>query len=219
MRSSSFIIGVSGGSGSGKTTFARCLQKILGEKNCSILLQDSYYFDQSANFKGDGSINYDHPSAIDFSLLALHLSLLKSYQEIMVPQYCFKTHKRLKTVTHLTPKPIIITDGILILSQQRVCEVLDSKVFIDTPEDIRYERRLTRDVKERGRTEKGVRKQFYETVKPMHDQFVEPSKKFADYIYSGTENFSLKIKSYLIEIGFGELAQNCEGLELIDGIF
>lgn len=194
------IIGVSGGSGSGKTTFARALMDFLGEENCSILLQDAYYFDQSRNFKGDGSINYDHPNAIDFSLMALHLKLLKESKDIQVPQYCFKTHKRLPKVTEFPSKKVIITDGILILSQPRVREVLDHSVFIDTPEEVRFQRRLERDVNERGRTAEGVKKQFAESVKPMHDQFVEPSKKFANVIYSGTADFTPIIIDYLNQL-------------------
>lgn len=194
---SSIIIGISGGSGSGKTTFAHQLQSYLGEDTCGLLLQDAYYFDQSRIFSGDGSINYDHPSAIDFSLMALHLEILKQGNDIKVPQYCFKSHKRLNTTTDFKSKPIIITDGILILSQPRVREVLDSSVFIDTPEDVRFQRRLTRDVNERGRTEEGVRLQFAETVKPMHDQFVEPSKKFAKVVYSGVDSFEPKILNYM----------------------
>ena len=152
---SPLLIGVSGGSGSGKTTFARLLFDYLGKGVCSILYQDAYYFDQSRNFKGDGSINYDHPNAIDFSLMTLHLELLKEGKNIDVPHYCFKTHKRLDQVTSFPPKPIVITDGILILSQPRVRDQFDISVFIDTPEEERFRRRLERDVKERGRTQRG----------------------------------------------------------------
>jgi len=201
----SFIIGISGGSGSGKTTFARQIQKLVGVDKCGILLQDSYYFDQSQNFKGDGSVNYDHPNAIDFSLLSLHLDILKSGQEIQMPQYCFKTHKRLDEFVRFSPKPIIVTDGILILSQPQVRRVLDSSVFIDTSEEVRFQRRLARDVKERGRTPEGVKKQFIETVKPMHDQFVEPSKVYADFIYSGERKFNEHIEAYLDRLGLDHL--------------
>ncbi len=191
--SSSLIIGVSGGSGSGKTTFATTLREQIGPEFCSILLQDSYYFDQSRLFKGDGSINYDHPNSIDFSLMALHLSLLRQGESVKVPRYCFKTHKRLREFTELAPKSVIITDGILVLSQPRLREYTDLNIFIDTPEDVRFSRRLKRDVVERGRTKEGVRKQIAATVKPMHDQFVEPSMRFADLTYSGTEDFIPKV--------------------------
>lgn len=191
------LIGVSGGSGSGKTTFARQLHEYLGEENSEILYQDAYYFDQSRNFKGDGSINYDHPNAIDFSLMALHLELLKEGKSIDVPHYCFKSHKRLEQVTKLSPKPIVLIDGILILSQPRVRENFDVSVFIDTPEQVRFERRLERDINERGRTPDGVKKQFQATVKPMHDQFVEVSKKHAHIIYPGTEEFLPRIIDFL----------------------
>ncbi|MCB9027006.1 MAG: uridine kinase [Bdellovibrionaceae bacterium] len=198
--SSVLLIGVSGGSGSGKTTFARQLFDYLGPDSCSILYQDSYYFDQSRNFKGDGSINYDHPRAIDFSLMSLHLELLKEGKPIEVPQYCFKTHKRLKETTHFAPKPVIVIDGILILSQPRVRSLFDVSVYIDTPEEERFRRRLERDVQERGRTPEGVIKQFAATVKPMHDQFVESSKKFANFVYPGTENFVPKIIDFFNEL-------------------
>ena len=198
--SSVLTIGVSGGSGSGKTTFARLLRDQVGHENCEILLQDSYYFDQSKNFKGDGSINYDHPSAIDFSLLSLHLELIKEGQDIQVPEYCFKTHKRLQQFTEMKVKPIVIVDGILILSQPRVRENFSHCVFIDTPEDVRFERRLVRDVSERGRTKEGVEKQFNETVKPMHDQFVEPSKKYAQHVYLGTSDLLTNVLDLIYKI-------------------
>lgn len=178
-----YIIGVAGGSGSGKTYFARELQKILGDERCSILYQDNYYIDQSAKFDGDGgSVNFDHPSSLDFDLLAQGLRDLKQGNSIKVPLYDFATHTRKVETIDCHPKKIILVDGILILDSSVVRAALDEAVFFDTPEELRFKRRLDRDVHERGRTPDGVKKQFDLQVKPMHNQFVEPSKIFAQTI-------------------------------------
>ena len=178
-----YIIGVAGGSGSGKTYFARELQKILGDEKCSILYQDNYYIDQSAKFDGDGgSVNFDHPSSLDFDLLAQGLRELKQGKSIKVPLYDFATHTRKIETIDCHPKKIILVDGILILDSSVVRAALDEAVFFDTPEELRFKRRLDRDVHERGRTPDGVKKQFELPVKPMHNQFVEPSKIFAQTI-------------------------------------
>jgi uridine kinase len=178
-----YIIGVAGGSGSGKTFFARELQKILGDEKCTILYQDNYYIDQSHRFDGDGgSVNFDHPESLDFALLAQGLAALKAGKSIKVPIYDFATHTRKKETLDCHPKKIILVDGILILDSALVREVLDEAVFFDTPEELRFKRRLERDVHERGRTAEGVKKQFDLQVKPMHNQFVEPSKSYAQTI-------------------------------------
>ncbi len=178
-----YIIGVAGGSGSGKTFFARELQRILGDSVCSILYQDNYYIDQSKNFDGDGgSVNFDHPSSLDFNLLAQGLSELKLGKPIEVPIYEFATHQRLKKTFRCEPKKVILVDGILILDSQVVRAQLDESIFFDTPEELRYQRRLDRDVNERGRTPEGVKKQFDLQVRPMHEQFVQPSKSHAQTV-------------------------------------
>lgn len=178
-----YIIGVAGGSGSGKTYFARELQKILGDEICSILYQDNYYIDQSHRFDGDGgSVNFDHPESLDFDLLSVGLRDLKKGLSIKVPLYDFATHTRKKETIEHHPKKIILVDGILILDSHLVRAQLDEAVFFDTPEELRYQRRLDRDVHERGRTPEGVKKQFELQVRPMHNQFVEPSKIFAQTI-------------------------------------
>ena len=175
-----YIIGVAGGSGSGKTYFARELQRKLGIDKCNILYQDNYYIDQSQRFDGDGgSVNFDHPDALEFTLLAKHLASLKKGESVEVPLYEFATHKRLEKTLPFKPTKIILVDGILILNSPEVRAELDEAIFFDTPEELRFERRLHRDVNERGRTPEGVKKQFELQVRPMHDQFVEPSKKFA----------------------------------------
>lgn len=178
----SLILGIAGGSGSGKTFLARSIQQALGEENCSLIYQDNYYIDQSSKFDFDGgSVNFDHPDALDFELLGGHLELLKNGQSIEIPKYDFKTHKRLNDTIKQKPQPVIILDGILILHSSHSLARIDKSIFVDTSEDVRYARRLKRDVEERGRTEDGVRSQFLAQVKPMHDQFVEPSKENADF--------------------------------------
>ncbi|MGE9746164.1 uridine kinase [Bdellovibrio bacteriovorus] len=191
------IIGVAGGSGSGKTYFAKELQKMLGSENCSILYQDNYYIDQSARFDGDGgSVNFDHPQALDFTLLARGLQTLKMGQPLQVPIYDFVTHSR-KTETLLeNPKKVIIVDGILILHSKEVRAELDEAVFFDTPEDLRFQRRLHRDVHERGRTPEGVKKQFELQVRPMHDEFVEPSKRHAQTIVTDSGDFHAVLSQF-----------------------
>lgn len=186
------IVGVAGGSGSGKTTFAKRLLLKLGQENCAIIGQDSYYIDQSHRFDRDGgAVNFDHPSAIDFKLLEQHIIDLKAGKTIEVPIYDFATHKRLNQTIKVLPHPIILIDGILILSQENLRSHFDHALFIDTPEDLRFKRRLKRDVEERGRTTEGVTAQFFGQVKPMHDQFVGPSMHFSTLLVT-VENFDLE---------------------------
>ena len=195
------VIGVAGGSGSGKTTFASRLKELLGDQHCSVIAQDSYYIDQSHKFDRDGgAVNFDHPNSLDFTLMCEHIKLLRQGQDIEVPQYDFATHTRSKDTIYHSPTKIIFVDGILIFSQQNITDVLHYKIYIDCPEELRYERRLNRDVKERGRTPEGVEAQFRAQVKPMHDQFVEPSKEHACDVVT-VEDFEEKLehwKEYLI---------------------
>lgn len=188
--SSVFVLGIAGGSGSGKTYFAQALLKLIGTEDCALIYQDNYYIDQSHRFDFDGgSVNFDHPQSLDFDLLGQHLSILKTGKEVDIPLYDFKTHKRLKETLHRPAKRIILVDGILILSAPQVRAQFTESIFVDTVEDLRFERRLKRDVEERGRTPEGVRNQFYKQVKPMHDEFVEPSKKFATYLLKDRMDF------------------------------
>lgn len=187
MKKSSYIVAVTGGSGSGKTTFAKKLRQELGEENCALLLQDFYYHDQSARFDGDGkSVNFDHPSAIDFDLMLKHLEMLKKGIAVDIPIYDFATHKRQEKTEHFLPHPIILVDGILILTNEKLRASFDEAIFLDAPEELRFSRRLKRDVEERGRTPEGVKAQFAQQVKPMHDQFVEPAKKYATKIINNS---------------------------------
>ncbi len=193
-----YIIGVAGGSGSGKTYFARELQKKLGDDLCTIIYQDNYYIDQSHRFDGDGgSVNFDHPSSLDFDLLAQSLEKLKQGFAIEVPLYDFPTHKRKIETINCQPKKIILIDGILILDSQVVRNQLDEAIFFDTPEELRYQRRLERDVNERGRTPEGVKKQFDLQVKPMHNQFVEPSKMYAQTVVKDSGDYHEALEVFL----------------------
>ena len=192
-----YIIGVAGGSGSGKTYFAHALQKVLGDDKCSIIFQDNYYIDQSHRFDGDGgSVNFDHPDSLDFKLMAQDLQKLKNGENIEVPLYDFATHKRLQRTIHCSPKKIILVDGILILDSKEVRAVLDEAIFFDTPEELRYERRLHRDVSERGRTPEGVKKQFDLQVRPMHNQFVQPSKDYSHTVVHDLGEYSEVLKTF-----------------------
>ena len=190
------LVGISGGSGSGKTTFARMLNDHLntsgGQGTSSILAQDHYYIDQSSRFKADGdpSVNFDHPSAIEFPLLSRHLEQLKQRRAIEVPVYDFVTHTRKAETTPFPPTPVVIVDGMLLLSQALIRPWLDHSIFVEAPEEIRFSRRLRRDVVERGRTPDGVERQFQAQVKPMHDEFIEPSRRFASLVVDGTKDFA-----------------------------
>lgn len=195
-KQNSFLMGVAGGSGSGKTYFARAVQDEIGTDLCEIIYQDNFYIDQSKKFDFDGgSVNFDHPQSIDFPLLTSLLAKLKSGLEVDIPIYDFVTHSRKKETVHVKPKPIIIVDGILIFHPQDLRSLFDERVFFDTPEDLRFQRRLERDTFERGRTPEGVRNQFLKQVKPMHDQFVEPSKSHAHTLVKEISEFDFVLKS------------------------
>ena len=180
MKKTFYIVGIAGGSGSGKTTFAKKIKEHLGAENCALVLQDSYYFDQSSKFDGDGgSVNFDHPDSIDFDLMYNQIAKLKNGQGVDIPIYEFSSHRRLNKTEHIASHQIILVDGILIFANAKLLSIFNDLIFIDIPEETRLKRRLKRDVEERGRTEEGVKLQFLKQVKPMHDQFVEPSKQFA----------------------------------------
>jgi uridine kinase len=196
------MIGIAGGSGSGKTTFARLLQDLLGHERCSILHQDSYYHDQSGEFDHDGGrVNFDHPDAIDFALLSRHLAELKSGRSVAVPVYDYHTHRRLDRTEPFPVRPFMVVEGLLVLAQPAVRNCMDVKVFIDAPEAVRLARRLARDARERGRHPAGVEQQFLAHVKPMHDQYVEPSKQYADKLYSGAAALDQGVRDLLVEMG------------------
>src|SRR5918911_2045327 len=177
------IIGISGGTGSGKTTVANKILESVSADDVSFLQQDSYYRDlDQLPLDYRRQVNFDHPDAIDNDLLVAHLRALKAGRAVELPLYDFKHHVRLPETQRMEPKLIIILEGILIFAEQRLLDEMDIKVFVDTPDDIRFIRRLRRDVAERGRTVESVIEQYLATVRPMHMQFVEPSKRSADVI-------------------------------------
>jgi uridine kinase len=177
------LIGIAGGSGSGKSTLALEAQRLLGKERCAIIAQDHYYFDQSHRFDADGgSVNFDHPSSIDFDLMTEHLKLLSEGSDIELPIYDFTKHKRLNETQKFLSREFIIVEGTLILTQDNLRKLLNTSFFIDTPDPIRFARRLKRDVQERGRDPEGVKAQYENQVRPMFDKFVGPSKKLATHV-------------------------------------
>ena len=177
------IIGICGGTGSGKTTVANRILESVRQEEVIFLQQDSYYrnLDQMP-LDYRRQVNFDHPDAIDNDLLVEHLRALKRGEAVELPLYDFKTHSRKDETLHMNPRPIIIIEGILVFAEQRLLDEMDIRVYVDTPDDIRFIRRLRRDVAERGRTVESVIEQYLATVRPMHMQFVEPSKRSADVI-------------------------------------
>src|SRR3954447_1944916 len=176
-------IGVAGGTGSGKTTVARALMDASGPDSVAFLPHDAYYRDYShLPFEDRVRVNWDHPDSLETDLLVRQLSCLISGRPIERPRYDFRTYSRLEDTFHMEPRPIIIVEGILILVERDLRDLLDIKVFVDTDADIRFIRRLQRDVDERARSVKSVIEQYLGTVRPMHLDFVEPSKRYADLI-------------------------------------
>lgn len=178
----SIVIGIAGGTGSGKTTIAKKLFKAFGDK-AVMLSHDYYYKDYSElTLEERCKLNYDHPDSLDTDMLVQHITMLKNGQAIDHPMYDFAGHCRCAQSHHLEPAPIIIVDGILLFDNTALCQICDIKLFVDTDADVRFIRRLHRDVNVRGRSMESVIKQYLTTVKPMHEQFVEPSKRKADLI-------------------------------------
>jgi len=177
------IIGVAGGSGSGKTTVVRKIVKSLGTDQVTVLHHDSYYRDAShLSLEERQQINYDHPDSLETELLVCHLQELRAGTQVEVPVYDFTTHSRTAARERAPARKVIILDGLLILWDRRLRELMDIKVFVDTDPDIRFIRRLSRDIDQRGRSAESVIRQYLETVRPMHLEFVEPSKRYADLI-------------------------------------
>lgn len=179
----SLIIGICGGTGSGKTTVANRILESVSASEVVFIQQDSYYrniTDLPLDYRHIA--NFDHPDALDNDLLVNHVRRLKAGEAVELPLYDFKTHTRMNEIRHVDPKPIVIVEGILIFADPRLLEQMDIKVFVDTPDDVRFIRRLRRDLAERGRTVESVIEQYIATVRPMHMQFVEPSKRHADVI-------------------------------------
>jgi uridine kinase len=177
------IIGIAGGTGSGKTSVARKLLAGLPEGAALTIEHDAFYRDRSdIAYEQRAKLNYDHPDALDNELLLEQLNALRSGHRAELPIYDFKTHLRLAETRSVEPSPVIVVEGILVFVDERIRSLLDMKIFVDTDADIRIMRRVRRDIEDRGRDFDSIRKQYYETVRPMHLQFVEPSKQWADLI-------------------------------------
>lgn len=177
-----FFIGVTGGSGAGKTVFAKRLREAFGVNFSQIISQDAYYYDQRQKFDSEGgSINFDVPESIEFDLLQNHLHQLQLGFPIQIPVYNFSTHQRMPVKTTITPTDIIIVEGGLILTQPSIREMLTESVFLDTPEEIRLQRLIRRDVLERGRSIEGILTRFRNHAKPMHEKYIEPARSLASY--------------------------------------
>lgn len=203
------IMGISGGTGSGKTTVAQKIITSVGRDNVVYLQQDSYYRnlgDMPLDLKH--RFNYDHPDAFDTELLINHLEALRAGEAIEQPIYDYPSHSRRSETFHVEPRPVIIVEGILVFVNSQIRGLMNLKIFVDTDPDIRFIRRLDRDVHERGRTLESVITQYTTTVRPMHLQFVEPSKRYADIIIPeggfndvGIDLITGKIKSFLAQAG------------------
>jgi uridine kinase len=185
-----FILGVAGGSGSGKTTVARSILQAVGQEKIALIEQDSYYRD--VDWRSEAELlhhNFDHPGAIDSDLMVAHLHAIKAGHPVEVPIYDFVRHRRTARSRRIEPQLVVLVEGILIFVEPALRELLDFKIFVDTDADIRLIRRLGRDMSERGRSVQDVLRQYLETVRPMHLEFVEPSKRWADVIIpEGGEN-------------------------------
>lgn len=178
-----FVIGVAGGTGSGKTTVSRRIWEAVGRERIAYIQHDNYYKDQSHLTPEDRALtNYDHPDSLETSLMVAHLRELRAGRPVDIPVYDFSVHNRSKTTMRINPAKVVLVEGILIFVEPALRELMDMRIFVDTDADIRFIRRLRRDMIERGRTLDSVVKQYLATVRPMHMEFVEPSKRYADVI-------------------------------------
>lgn len=177
------LIGVAGGSGSGKTTIAHAIVDALPSTDVALLEHDAYYRDLShLSYEARCEINFDHPDSLDNSLFVSHLDALRNGHAIDKPRYDFATHQRRPDTCRIEPRAVIVVEGILVLALEAIRARLDVKLFVDTDPDIRLMRRIRRDLEHRGRTFAQIRQQYYDSVRPMHMAFVEPSKRSADVI-------------------------------------
>jgi len=201
MTNKSYIVGIAGGTGSGKTTVTDNIVAGIGHDHVVIIDHDSYYRDIST-FGGltPDQVNYDHPSSLETPMLIEHINMLKNGTAIHKPLYDFTTHKRKKETLYIEPKKIIIVDGILIYSEEKLRELFDLKIFVDTDADERIIRRIKRDLLERGRSLESIIDQYLNTVKPMHLQFVEPSKRWADIIIPQGGNNKIAVDTMISKI-------------------
>ena len=200
------IIAIAGGSCSGKTRLAKYTCEALGQDKCTVLRQDHYYLDLGGAKPGQPLPNFDHPDAFDWGLFLTHLQKLKSGLAVDIPTYDFTTHRRTDITERVEPKPIILIEGILILSQERLLSAFDYRFFVACDHDTRLDRRIRRDVEERGRTSSCIQEQFARDVAPMHDKFVDPSRRNADIIITQDQ---CELETIM---GDGPLISLCENL-------
>ena len=192
------IIGIYGGTGSGKTTIVNMIASHFSSNDIEIISQDSYYKDNSdISYEDRCKLNFDHPDAIDFNLLHKHLKNLRKGGTVEQPIYDFKIHNRLKNTIQIKPKKILILEGILIMCHAEIRSIFDLKIFINANSKTRMERRIKRDITERGRSRDEVLKRYIETLKPMHEKFIEPTKIYANYIIENQFNNKLNIDELL----------------------
>jgi uridine kinase len=186
----SLVIGIAGGTGSGKTTIAHQIYAALPEGSCAMLDHDAYYKDLAhLPVEERAATNFDHPDSLENTLLEAHLGALRRGEAVDKPVYDFATHSRASEVVHIEPAPIVVLEGILVLADPTIHTQMDIKLFVDTDDDVRLMRRIRRDMSERGRTFEDVREQYYRTVRPMHIEYVAPSRRHADLIIpEGGEN-------------------------------
>lgn len=204
------VLGIAGGSGSGKTTVARALVQRAAAGSISHIQHDSYYKDLSSLPPAQRKItNFDHPNSLETELMTEHVRALKSGHSVDVPSYDFTTHTRRKETTRIEPRPIILVEGILLYVDPELRELCDVKLYIDTDADLRFIRRLQRDINERGRSMEMVIEQYFATVRPMHLEFVEPSKRYADLIipYDGFNQVALEFVLARIDASVREYTQ------------
>lgn len=209
-RPTPLAIGIAGGTGSGKTTVALAILERAGDENVAFIQHDSYYKDLSKLEPAQRSLtNFDHPNSLESELMIEHVRQLKSWQSIEVPIYDFTQHLRVEDCQTIEAKPIILVEGILLFTEADMRDLFDVKLFVDTDADIRLARRLQRDITERGRTTESVLKQYQTTVRPMHLEFVEPSKRYADLIIpeGGYNEVALEIVLARIESKLREYEQ------------
>lgn len=177
------MIGLAGGSGSGKTTIAQSIVEAVGPDDVVLIQHDAYYRDQThLPLEERAKVNYDHPDSLETDLLVEHLRVLLAGRAIERPVYDFTVHNRAAETVEVEPHPVILVEGILVLTEPDLRDLMDLKIYVDTDADLRIARRWERDIKERGRTFDSVRDQYLHTVRPMHLQFVEPSKRYADIV-------------------------------------
>ena len=194
-------IGVYGGTGSGKTTIVAQIVSEFPTSEIQVISQDSYYKDNThLSFEERCMLNFDHLDAIDFELLCQHIRALKNGETIAQPIYCFKTHNRTKETVSVSPKNILIVEGILILNYPKLRSMFDLKLYVDANSDMRMERRVSRDITERGRTPEEVLSRYIKTLKPMHQQFIEPMKVHADVVLENHQNKPLDLTKLIAKI-------------------